>query len=91
MLPLLSSVKVTEPVGDPPTAVTLAVKVTHESRVTDVEDEVSVVVVAANALGNAAAPAAVGNMRLATATMPEPTRTRRHRRTVSTSQVAQPR
>jgi hypothetical protein len=74
-------VKVTEPVGVPLAALTLAVKVTHESRVIDVEDEVSVVVVAANAAGNAAAPTAVGNMRLTTARMPELTRTRRYQRT----------
>src|SRR5215472_3102253 len=56
-LPLLTSVKVTEPDAVPLLALTCAVKVTQESWATDVAEAVSVVLVATAACGTAAAPA----------------------------------
>jgi hypothetical protein len=47
-------VKVTEPAGMPPTALTRAVNVTRESRVIDAEDDVSTVLVVITACFNAA-------------------------------------
>src|SRR5262252_7980525 len=58
-LPLLTSVKVTEPDAVPLLALTCAVKVTQESWVTDVAEAVSVVLVASAACGTAA-PAVPG-------------------------------
>src|SRR5215470_13665155 len=66
-LPLLTSVKVTEPDAVPLLALTCAVKVTQESWVTDVAEAVSVVLVASAACGTAAAPAVPGR---ATAPVP---------------------
>src|SRR5579859_147674 len=67
MLPLLWSVKVTEPVGVPLAALTLAVNVTHESRVIDTADEVSIVVVVTRACGDADAALAAGGAAMPTA------------------------
>src|SRR5260370_6276834 len=64
MLPLLLSVKVTEPVGVPLAALTVAVNVTHESRVIDAEDAVSAVVVVIKARDDVVpAAAAAGRTR----------------------------
>src|SRR6266568_7201812 len=81
-LPLLVSVKVTEPAGVPLAALTIAVKVSHESGVTDVEDDVSVVVVAINACDDVVA-AAAGRAKPTAATMVEPAKTRRPQRMVA--------
>src|SRR5262245_22371987 len=97
MLPLLSSVNVTEPAGVPVAAVTWAVNLTHESYLLDVTDELSVVVVATvTAARGAAAAAAAGGPRLTAAASPAPIRIRRSVRTPATfrwptdRKVAQP-
>src|SRR5215472_5860299 len=84
MLPLLTSVNLTEPVGVPVAALTLAVNFTHESRVIDAADDASVIFVAISACGDAgAAIAAAGAMRPAAAAMPEPNKKRPAQRTVA--------
>jgi len=70
MLPLLVSVKVTEPAGVPAGALTLAVNVTRESYLLEAEDEVSVVDVAeATDFASGAAAAATGKRGLVAAAM----------------------
>src|SRR5258708_29712775 len=55
--PFFLSVKVTEPVGVLPAALTLAVKVTHESRVIDADDELNPGLRATSSHGVAPSPA----------------------------------
>jgi hypothetical protein len=85
MLPLLWSVNVTDPAGVPVTALTLAVNFTHESRVTDTADDVSVVVVEANPRDAAAtsAVAAAGALRLTAAATLKPIKERLAQRMVT--------
>src|SRR5258708_1937854 len=75
--PFFLSVKVTDPVGVLPAALTLAVKVTHESRVIDADDELNFVLVVIFACGVGLATAvAAGAMRPAPAMRLEPTKIR---------------
>src|SRR5215467_13903098 len=79
-LPLLTSVKVTEPDAVPLLALTCAVKVTQESWVTDAAEPVSVVLVATAACGTAAAPAVPCRTAAAVLAIRRPTATTRAQR-----------
>src|SRR5215467_1202465 len=83
-LPLLTSVKVTEPDAVPLLALTCAVKVTQESWVTDVAEAVSVVLVASAACGTAA-PAVPGRTAAAVPASRRPTATIRGQRITAAS------
>src|SRR5215470_2601997 len=84
-LPLLTSVKVTEPDAVPLLALTCAVKVTQESWVTDVAEAVSVVLVASAACGTAAAPAVPGRTAAAVPASRRPAETIRGQRIIAAS------
>jgi len=66
MLPLLASVKVTVPVGVPLAELTVAVNLTHASRLIDAADAASEVDVAINPGGRAAAHTAGSKRPVAT-------------------------
>jgi hypothetical protein len=90
MLPLLVSVKITEPAGVPLGALTWAVNITGESYVLEAGDAVSAVVVAVAAVvtvfGSGAAVAAAGcTTGLMAAAMLTPMKTRWRQRTSATS------